>query len=99
MSEQEIKNTHGVVAILLERNGSTIAHASDFLLAAPGGFKLQEAQKSRAYRALALLALEKLSSPLLSSVFEAFEAEDILRKMCNKGDCKIVYISVGHDEE
>lgn len=87
----------GIVAILVAADGREIANATDFHTGSPGGFEQQEAQRIRAIRRLAIKAMRELSSPLLSNAISEYDAERILRQMCDNG-CKVLIVPVAYDE-
>lgn len=88
----------GVVAILVGQDGREIANTADFNSGSPGGFSQREAQEMRARRMLALKTMKALASPLLSDAISDYEAERILRKMCEDG-CRVVIVPVGYDDK
>jgi hypothetical protein len=87
---------NGVVAVLVGADGREIANAADFDAGAPAGFRRQEAQESRARRALALATMNALASPRLVEAIDACTAERIMRTMCNEGGCRVVIVAVGN---
>ena len=88
----------GVVAVLVGADGCELANAADFDAGKPAGFSQQEAQESRARRALALAAMDALAAPRLSQAIDAYTAEQIMRRMCDQHGCRVVVVPVGHEE-
>ena len=87
----------GVVAVLIGRDGREVAHAGQFGLSAPAGYTSREFQETMARRALAMETMRALASPLLSDAIDAYDAERILRAMCEKG-CRVAICPIGWDE-
>lgn len=73
----------GVSAIFVA-DGRVIAHVADFNRSTPGGYTLREAQESRARMQLARAVVKELSSPLLYEHLDAYDCEQILRKIPGK---------------
>lgn len=92
------KAPQGVVAVLVGSDGVELANAADFDRSAPAGFKREEAQASRARRALALAAMRSLASNRLYEAIDAYTAEQIMRRMCDSHGCRVVVVSVGHED-
>ena len=86
----------GVVAILVGSDGREIVSVTDFHCGSPGGFTQKEAQEVRSSGALAMKAMRELASPVLSDAITQYDAEKILRKMCNNG-CRVIFVPVGYD--
>ncbi len=61
-SQQAVR---GVVLVFIDEHGNAIAHAADFESQRPGGFTLDEAQRLRAKRQLALNVCNAYASPML----------------------------------
>lgn len=87
----------GVVALLVSSDGREIANACDFDTGTPAGFSRQEAQESRARRALALATMNALASPRLVEAIDAYTAERIMRTMCDERGCRVVVVAVGYE--
>lgn len=87
----------GVVAILVAQDGRELANAADFDRGTPAGFSRQEAQESRARRALALAAMNALASPRLAEAIDTYTAERIMRTMCEQRGCRVVTVAVGYE--
>jgi hypothetical protein len=96
--EEKAKAPQGVVAIIISKDGTTIAHAADFNSSCPGGFEQQEVQRIMAKSSLAMKAIRKLSSPVLSDCVERYDAEQILDKMRGNG-CSVVFVPIGYENE
>lgn len=84
----------GVTAVYVY-DGRVIAHASDFDRSRPGGFTVLEAQTHRAEQALAVAVVRTLASPALHENLDAYDCEQIVRKM--KG--KSYVLPVGHGDK
>jgi predicted glycosyltransferase len=70
----------GVTAVYLYE-GRVLAHASDFHRSRPGGYTMREAQEYRAKQRLAIEVVRALSSQALFENLDAYDCEQILRKM------------------
>lgn len=87
----------GVVAVLVGSDGCEIANAADFDKGNLAGFSRQEAQESRARRALALATMNALAAPRLVQAIDAYTAERIMRTMCDEHGCRVVIVPVGYE--
>ena len=69
----------GITALFIAQ-GRVIAHATDCVASAPGGFTLTEAQEFRAKRQLARNLVKELSSPLLYENLTDYDCEQLMSK-------------------
>jgi hypothetical protein len=96
MSEKNTPVPQGVVAVLVGADGREIAHAADFKRDKPGGFTLDEAQRGRCKRALAMAVIDACASPMLRDSIEMYDAERIVQRLVDNG-CRLHIFSVGYD--
>jgi len=87
----------GVVLILMDAEGRYLVAAHDFNDGYPGGFTLEEAQRMRARRKLAIEFLRAYSSPTLLGLIDQYAADRIVDELLRKGG-KIREIAVPGEE-
>jgi len=93
------KTPAGIGAILTDASGSVVAHSFDFDRAGYGGFKLWEAQRIRAKRAATWKYIRAYSYGDLADVFEDYTAEELVRKLINKGKLRLTCVAIGYGDE
>lgn len=89
----------GVIAIFTDEEGRVIATSADFNADRPGGFKMIEAQRSRATRGLAWKVVEAYASPNLTRAISEYEREQIVRTLQNQHKCKVTISPVGYSDD
>lgn len=94
MAEQ--KQPQGVVAVMIDSDGYVMGHAADFDRQHPGGFKLEEAQASRARRALARNVVNAYVSDRISGAIEDHECDRIMERL-QKGGAKVSIFEIGYE--
>lgn len=87
----------GVVAVLTDKWGATVASASDFEQSSPGGFGLKEAQERRARGKLAMAMVNACCSSDVAEAFDPYDAEKMLRRLCDQRGMRVTFAPVGHD--
>lgn len=88
----------GVIAIWTSPDGDVVATNADFDRSSYGGFKLWEAQRMRARRAVQRDAVDRYAGPAIAACLSNYLFEQIAEAMRGKGH-KITCRSVGYDDE
>lgn len=88
----------GVLIVLTAPDGRVVAHAANFNLDRPGGFKLRDAQEARAHRALASKTIRDFCSPVIADAMDQYECEQVVRRMQDKLGYKKTIIPIGYEE-
>lgn len=89
----------GIGAIFTAPNGEVYAHAFDFNLNGYGGFKLWEAQRIRAKKAVIGQFISKWTYGDVASVMDDYDAEKIVTGLCQKKNYRMTYVNIGHQIE
>lgn len=89
----------GIVALFIAANGRVIASANDFARDRPGGYSIKSAQEYRVKRALALAVVDAYCSPDFARAFDAYEAENVMRRLTSEHKCRVEFVMVGHKDE
>jgi hypothetical protein len=97
MAEQA-KEPCGVIAIFTSADGDVIATASDFNRSGYGGFKIWEAQRSRACQAVKWKAVQAYCSTAVSDALSSYLCEQVADALISKGH-KLSVRAVGYSEE
>ena len=88
----------GVVAVLTDENGRSMAEATDFDNSRPGGFKLRESQEYRVRDRVALKMINNLCANAIVEVVHAHEANGIMNDLISRKKWKLIIVPVGHEE-
>jgi hypothetical protein len=89
----------GVVAVMVGPDGREVCSVSHFGLDKPGGFELLEAQKHYAKVFLNGAVIRAMCSDDIAAVVRDYDAEQIVRALCEKKGYKVHMISIGHETE
>ena len=92
-------NPKGVVAIMVGPDGRAVCSVSHFGLDKPGGFKLLEAQEHYARTFLNHAVMRAMVSDDIAAVIQDYDANQIIRDLCEKKGYKVHIISVGHEAQ
>jgi hypothetical protein len=93
------KTPKGVIAIFTDDEGRVIATAADFNPDRPGGFKMIEAQRTRATRQLAWKVVDAYASPGLTRAISEYEREQIVRTLQTQHKCKVTVSAIGYSDD
>jgi hypothetical protein len=88
----------GIIAIMTSPGGDVIATAADFNRSGYGGYKLWEAQRSRAQQAVKWKAVRAYCSTVMADALSSYLLEQISDQLCQKGH-KITVRAIGYSEE
>lgn len=88
------KGVPGVVLVFIDEDGNAIAHAADFNSTGYGGFTLQEAQRIRTKRKLAINVCNAYSSPQFTRGIQDYDAEQIMQRLIDKHGCHVHEINI-----
>lgn len=95
---EKTKPPKGVVTVLTGPDGSVFASVSDFRRDGYGGCSTQEAQTMRARQQLAFAAVRAMCSDHVLKAMEAYDCEQLLRRLEIKVGFKVTILPVGYDE-
>lgn len=87
----------GMGALLIDDKGRVAAHAFDFDQDGYGGFKLHEAQRMRAKRAMARKFFMSYCSTIVAEVVDEYRQTEIVEKLCRDKGWRMVIIDVNHN--
>lgn len=91
----------GIVAVILNENGQTMAEASDFGTSTSAGYKKLDAQRSRVSFKLGKALLDNLCSPYMFPFYSEYTMKELIWKIQRGegGSLKYHEFLVGYDEE
>lgn len=89
----------GVVAILLNDEGRTIASVTDFDTQSYGGFKLVDAQRHRVRTRLANEMVLQMSIPDFAKAMRGYDAERLMDQLVSQHGYRISVVEIGWNEE
>lgn len=94
----ETEDPPGVVMVLVNADGREVASAAYFGRNCPGGFRLLEAQKHYCRERLATETVARLCAFDVRDVMGSYDAEALVRKLCDQKKYQLHTIIVGHPD-
>lgn len=99
MSNEQITELKGVIAIMTLPTGHVAATHADFERSGYGGFKLWEAQKHRAGDTVKRQAVRAYCSELVTAHLESYTIDRMAEDLMQRGKWRITYRAVGYPED
>lgn len=87
----------GIGAILTDTDGDIVAHAFDFDRSSYGGFKLWEAQRIRAKKAVIREYIDRYCYGVMAKGIDEYTRERIVEKLRTDKALKMTFIAFGYE--
>ena len=94
----ETAEPKGVVAVLTDDKGRVAVNAADFGLDGYGGYTLRDAQTLRVKGRIAVAFIRAYGSDAICKVTETYDAEQMVRRLCDQHGWKLTIIPIGYDD-